>query len=72
MNPTTENGWREYQRLVLSQLEAHTEELKELGIQLTRIEVKIAVLETKAAVWGGSAGLAAGLAVGVIWKLLTS
>ena len=60
-----ENGWREYQRLVLAQLEEHGDGIARVdaNIQSLRsndladIKIEIAMLRVKASIWGAGSGL---------------
>ena len=51
------NGWAEYKRLVINELERANNRLDMMDKRLSRMEKHITILQTKAAVW------AAGLAV---------
>jgi hypothetical protein len=51
------NGWNEWSRHVLAELERNNDELKELRSALEGIRVEIATLKVKAGVWGAAAGL---------------
>ena len=51
------NGWAEYKRLVISELERANSRLDTMDRRLGRLEKHLTVLQTKAAAW------AAGLAV---------
>lgn len=51
------NGWSEYKRLVINELERANRRLDMMDKRLSRMERNITVLQTKAAAW------AAGLAV---------
>lgn len=44
--------WTEYQRLVLAELERHSNALEDMDKHLHKIEVEIAMLKIKAGVWG--------------------
>jgi hypothetical protein len=50
------NGWNEYQKLVLSQLETHGQKLEEIEKAQTQILVELAGLKVKASAWGGFVG----------------
>ncbi len=41
------NGWREYQKLVLAELENLNKGLKELGIKVSKMEIQAAIMNTK-------------------------
>lgn len=49
---TPSNGWTEYQRLVMSTLEAHEKKLEGIANALTDIKVELGMLKVKAGVWG--------------------
>ena len=55
------NGWTSYQKLVLSKLEDHQEELKAVNKRLADLQLSIVELKVKASVWGMVAGGIAGL-----------
>jgi hypothetical protein len=48
----TVNGWSEYKRLVLQQLEYLNEKYKEINDKLDTVKTKVVVLETKAFILG--------------------
>jgi len=50
------NGWAEYKRLVISELERANHRLDMMDKRLSRLEKHLTVLQTKAAAW--AAGLA--------------
>lgn len=62
---TDGSGWTEYQKLVLAELERHSEALKSLERHLNKIEIEIATLKIKATLWGavGAAIPAMGIAL---------
>lgn len=53
----TENGWNEYQRMVLGKLDDLKEEQRRQGDVISKMRTDIATLQVKAGVWGGIAGL---------------
>jgi len=58
------NGWNEYSRLVLAELERHNKLLEEYNKKLNVIQVEIAMLKVKAGIWGALGGvLAAAFAI---------
>lgn len=63
------NGWNEWSRHVLAELERNNEELKELRSALEGIRVEIATLKVKAGVWGAAAGLIPTIAAGLFFVL---
>ena len=86
MSSINQNGWNEYARFILKELESNTdqhekitkklEDLKDgLILEISKLTTKVAVIETKmtirAGVTGGFTGLASGILVGVILWLIT-
>ena len=51
------NGWSQYQKLVMDKLGEHDDKFSSIEDKLTKIQVDIATLKVKAGVWGGVAGL---------------
>ena len=51
------NGWIQYQKLVMDKLGEHDDKFSSIEDKLTKIQVDIATLKVKAGVWGGVAGL---------------
>jgi hypothetical protein len=51
------NGWTNYQKLVLAQLEQHQESLEKINDKLNQIRIEITELKVKAGVWGLIAGM---------------
>lgn len=64
------NGWTTYQKLVLSQLEAHNEDLSELSDKISDLRVEISALKIQAGIWGLMAGLIPAT-IGVILTLIS-
>jgi len=64
---TGSNGWTEYKRLVINELERTNRRLDIMDKRLARIEKNVVVLQTKAATW--AAGIAIVISGGV--SLLT-
>lgn len=67
-DPWQGNGWTQYQKLVLAELERNAEgikelnekkdeRLKEMNIQFGEIKIQIAMLKVKAGIWGLMAGM---------------
>ena len=52
-----ENGWSQYQKLVVGKLDDHDGKFTSIEDKLTKIQVDLATLKVKAGVWGGIAGL---------------
>lgn len=46
------NGWDQYQIMVLNSLEKHENVLEKINSELTNIKIEIAQLKVKAGVWG--------------------
>ena len=57
----TENGWSEYSKLVLSELEKHGEKLERMSDQLIRHGEELAQLKVKAGIWGAVSGTIVGI-----------
>lgn len=53
---SNENGWPEYQRLVMTKLDEHGRTLLSIDNRQRGMERKIAQLQVKSSVWGGIAG----------------
>ena len=51
------NGWSQYQKLVVDKLDDHDGKFTSIEDKLTKIQVDLATLKVKAGVWGGVAGL---------------
>ena len=54
---SVDNGWAQYQKLVMEKLEMHDGKFNNIDSKLTQIQVDIATLKVKAGIWGGIAGL---------------
>ena len=52
----TDNGWDEYQLLVLDRLNSHTEQLKIISSRMEDMRVEIALLKVRSSIWGAVAG----------------
>jgi hypothetical protein len=63
------NGWVEYKRLVLQQLEDLTAEVKALRDEVTRLRVDVGALKVQASAWGALCGIVAGLLMRFAFKL---
>ena len=57
MASVDDNGWAQYQKLVMEKLEKHDGKFSNIDSKLTQIQIDIATLKVKAGVWGGIAGL---------------
>ena len=53
----SENGWHEYQRLVLAELTRLDEGMQKVQEDVSQIRLSVAVLRTKAVTWGALGGL---------------
>jgi hypothetical protein len=65
----TENGWSEYSKLVLSELEKHGEKLERMSGQLIRHGEELAQLKVKAGMWGAVSGTIVGIGSYIMTKL---
>ena len=65
----TENGWSEYSKLVLSELEKHGEKLERMSDQLIRHGEELAQLKVKAGIWGAVSGTSVGIGSYLMTKL---
>ena len=52
-----ENGWSQYEKMVIEKLDNHDSKFGVIDSKLTQIQIDIATLKVKAGVWGGIAGL---------------
>ena len=59
---TTENGWHEYQKLVISELKRLDATVRDVQKELSHIRTALAILRTRAVTWGALGGI-------VIWML---
>lgn len=50
------NGWGEWRRHVLIQMEEHTTALKECNVRLNKVDQDIVMLKVKSSLWGAVAG----------------
>ena len=66
----TDNGWQEYKRLVLKQLEDLTAEVKGLRNEIEELKICGAVNKTKMAFYGTAFGFGAGLVANLILVIL--
>lgn len=63
-----ENGWEDWSKHVLAELQRHTDGLSKAQDTVNRIEVEIAVLKYKSGLWGAVAGLASvAIMLGLAW-----
>lgn len=69
MPPKDENGWNEYAKLVLSELERLDKWCGQIATEQQNIRIEIAKLKVKSGVWGAVAGaipVVIGLAIWLI------
>ena len=62
------NGWDEYKKLILHELEENTLTLKEVSKAISDIKSDVSALKVKAAVAGGIAGM---VGTGLVTAILT-
>jgi len=65
----TDNGWSEYSKLVLSELEKHGEKLERMSDQMIRHGEELAQLKVKAGMWGAVSGTIVGIGSYIMTKL---
>jgi len=53
----TDNGWREYQKLVLAELTRLDESVQSLHDEVESLRISVEVLRQKAVTWGALGGL---------------
>ena len=56
------NGWNEYQRLVISELQRLDKSVQATRGELSELRVAVEVLRTRAVTWGALGGFIVGLA----------
>ncbi len=69
MPDQTSNGWIEYRRLVLSELERLNEGQEETRDEVRAIRTDIATLKVKSGLWGAAAGVIPA-AIAIVWMLV--
>lgn len=52
-----DNGWNEYQRLVLAELQRLDTTVKQMQADVSEIRLAVVVLRTRAVTWGALGGL---------------
>jgi len=62
----SDNGWHEYQKLILAELARHDEQQKMILKTLNKIQIEIATLKVKAGLWGAGASLLVAVAAYLI------
>lgn len=60
------NGWPEYQKMVLRQLEQLDDDIKSLESQVIRLRIDVAQLKVKAGMWGAVAGMVPALITAIV------
>ena len=65
--PETNDGWNEWSRHVLKELERLNTCYEQLLEQQGQIRIAIAMLKVKSGIWGFAAGLLPSLAIFVWW-----
>lgn len=56
MSSEKPNGWTEWSKHVLKELERLNEEINKINQRVNDLEVEVAKLQVKASIWGGVAG----------------
>ena len=64
------NGWTEYTRLVINELERTNRRLDIMDKRLARIERNVVVLQTKAATWAAGIAIVISGGIGLLTKIL--
>ncbi len=64
------NGWGEWRRHVLLQLESYDGRLKAIETNISKFNTEIAILKFKSSIWGASAGVVGASAVALVKALL--
>ena len=67
MSTVEGNGWSQYEKLVMSDLRTHGKRLENIERCVHKIDKRLIVIETKAAIWGGLTGLVAGVVLHLIF-----
>jgi len=65
----TDNGWEQYQKLVLSELEKHGDRLEKMSEQMMKHGEELAQLKVKAGIWGAVSGTVVGIGSFIMSKL---
>lgn len=63
------DGWGEWSRFVLKELERLNENIEGLRREMTQVHTEVATLKTKAGMWG-AVGAAIPVLVMLLWQLL--
>jgi hypothetical protein len=64
------NGWDQYKKLVISELERTNKRLTIMDKRLSHIEKNIIILQTKAATWAASVSVIISIGAGLLFKIL--
>ena len=65
-----ENGWKEYQLLVLHELKTHSQDLVAIRGELQKLHIEISALKVKSGMWGLIGGVIP-VAIALGMKLLS-
>lgn len=67
---TDRDGWPEYERLVMTELERHSDWLRGIDSRVQKLHTEVVVLKLKATLWGAVAGALAACApmLFLLWK----
>lgn len=65
----TNNGWDEYKRLVINELERANQRLDAVDKRLSKIERNIAILQTKAAVYAAGISIFISAGISILLKV---
>lgn len=65
----TDNGWEQYQKLVLSELTKHGDRLEKMSEQMIKHGEELAQLKVKAGIWGAVSGAVVGIGSFIMSKL---
>ena len=66
----SDNGWTEYKRLVINELERTNRRLEMVDKRLATIEKNIVILQTNAAMWSAGIALVISGSMGFLLKIL--
>lgn len=64
------NGWNEWKRRVLFQLEEQSKSMQLLHNDITKVKLEIAMLKVKAGIWGAM-GASIPVGVAIVYQLLS-
>ncbi|QDP58217.1 MAG: hypothetical protein Unbinned1446contig1004_4 [Prokaryotic dsDNA virus sp.] len=65
----TDNGWEQYQKLVLNELTKHGDRLEKMSEQMIKHGEELAQLKVKAGIWGAVSGTVVGIGSFIMSKL---